>query len=617
MADYDVGAVSLSVPPASAVVTSYRPAVLVRNNGLHPALAVGTIRIYTAGSVIFSSDIYSATIQPGATAPAQADKYWTPAAVGQYMVIAYVTCDKDQVEPNNSLAPVIVNVTNAAPPPPPTVTIHAAQHEEGGTDELNIDGLPGQTKETQLPSPHAADHEAAGADVLNVAGLAGVLLENQPPKSHAATHAPNGSDPIGDFNPGSHHAQHENDGSDEISLTGLSGVTASPQVAIVHNDDRHNVAYEKPINKDTPGGYPGLDSGALIRPASLSPVAQSHLSTRGIRYLDDSQGWRVPFPEIHASNHETGGDDELSVQGLHGQLADAQPMPDHATRHQAGGADELNVNGLSGVLTDQQHPTDHHLTHGPTGGDPINVNGLHGTLADPQPMAAHKSHHEAGGDDELSVQGLRGELADLHGNTRHNCANPGETQAVSPNAGTSEGSSLRIARADHKHPGCGGFSYIDSPKTVGITPTQVFASTVVGMDQNGDSLSCELFGTITGNAAGSVVLTASLGVLGTMTAIGAVSIPVTLGALSAAWHARVRVCIVSPNIISERRAIFSAVVVSSSALVPTVIVSTGAPVLFNTTLPRLFTLTATHVGSHTVVITDAVLSQAQVTVPAA
>ena len=76
--DYDIGVVGLASPPAQAVVTSYRPAVSVRNNGIHDAIASGYLRIYAAGLLIFETEVYSGTLAPGATGTADAVDYWTP-----------------------------------------------------------------------------------------------------------------------------------------------------------------------------------------------------------------------------------------------------------------------------------------------------------------------------------------------------------------------------------------------------------------------------------------------------------------------------------------------------------------------------------------------------------
>jgi len=64
-------------------------------------------------------------------------------------------------------------------------------------------------------------------------------------------------------------------------------------------------------------------------------------------------------PIAHASSHENGGADEISVAGLSGALADAQTPTSHASSHENGGADEISVAGLSGALADAQTPTSH------------------------------------------------------------------------------------------------------------------------------------------------------------------------------------------------------------------------------------------------------------------
>ena len=187
MADYDVGVLALVVPAKSAPKATYRPAVSVRNNGIHDALASGYLRIYAAGLLVFETELYSATIAAGATSNAQAVDYWSPTAEGFYTIHAYISCPLDQVESNNMLAPVTVEITGAAPPTPPVVSAHATQHEEGGTDELSIDGLNGLTKDPQVPRPHVASHQAGGTDALNVGSLLGVLATDQPAQVHGNT----------------------------------------------------------------------------------------------------------------------------------------------------------------------------------------------------------------------------------------------------------------------------------------------------------------------------------------------------------------------------------------------------------------------------------------------
>lgn len=291
MADYDVGVVGLSVPPAAAVKTTYRPAVLVRNNGLHDALASGYIRIYKAGLMVFESELYSPTIDPGENSLAQAVDYWTP-DIGTYMVCGYVTCPLDQVEPNNNLAPVTVVVGEGPIPPTPPVTLHASQHEEGGADEVSIDGLPGRARDPQVPYDHVSNHEPGGSDVLDVTGLHGELADKQPPGEHGneahttpfATVLQVG-DLISVHNAGiTQHAAATNlektankgaangyaplDDDIKVPAANLGGDTG-PTLGYLNSDREWDSDPEVQPNKGQASGYAGLDANALVPPAQL------------------------------------------------------------------------------------------------------------------------------------------------------------------------------------------------------------------------------------------------------------------------------------------------------------------------------------------------------------
>jgi hypothetical protein len=261
--DYDVAALGLSAPPAQAVVTPYRPAVSVRNNGIHNAIASGYLRIYSAGLLIFETEVYSGTLTPGATGTADGVDYWTPPAEGPYVVNGYVSTPLDQVEPNNNLAPVTIIVEGGPVPPPPTVPLHAAQHEEGGTDPINVDGLPGVLADRQPAAAHGTQHQAGQSDVLNVAGLAGVLGDPQTPAVHGNAH----------HNPVMTTA---------AELTAHSGSTAAHTAAT-------NLA-----NRETTG----LDVGLV--PSTQLATESEVLNGRKFLERGDNPGdrqWSVPVPQ--------------------------------------------------------------------------------------------------------------------------------------------------------------------------------------------------------------------------------------------------------------------------------------------------------------------------------
>jgi hypothetical protein len=268
MADYDVSVIGLTVPAATAPLAQCRPVVSVRNNGLHDAVASGYIRIYSAGLLIFESELYSDTIGPGLTRPASAVDYWTPPAEGTYTVQGYVSCPLDQVEPNNNLFPTTIVVSGTEPEPPTPVQAHASQHESGGADELSIEGLPGRAADDQTPITHATNHMNAGIDRLDVTGLPGILGEAQNPKLHAAAHK------IG--------------GADLVDVLGLPNATALELVA----------------RKGVVNGYAELDSGGLLPITRLCPYGEQP-ATNGLR-KDRSWGPVDPTDHTHLILDATG-----------------------------------------------------------------------------------------------------------------------------------------------------------------------------------------------------------------------------------------------------------------------------------------------------------------------
>jgi len=223
MADYDIGVLALVVPSTSGPKTTYRPAVSVRNNGIHDALASGYLRTYAVGLMVFETELYSPVIHAGETGNAQATEYWTPATEGTYVIHAYLTTPLDQVEANNMLPPTTIIITGAPIPPEPPVQFHASQHEEGGADELIVDGLHGTLKDAQPAQAHRASHQAAGADQLDVTGLPGILAEGQPIRDH--------------------HSDHEDGGTDELNVDELSGVLKNLQKPKVHANEAHDPNY--------------------------------------------------------------------------------------------------------------------------------------------------------------------------------------------------------------------------------------------------------------------------------------------------------------------------------------------------------------------------------------
>jgi hypothetical protein len=282
MADYDVGVLGLSSPPPSAVLTPYRPAVSVRNNGLHAALASGYVRIYSAGLLIFESEVFSGTLAPGATGTADALEYWTPPAEGTYIVQGYVSTPLDQVEPNNNLNPTTIFVVGGPVPPTPTVPLHAAQHEEGGVDPINVDGLPGVLADPQPAQAHGTQHQAGQGDVLNVSGLAGILGDPQTPVAHGNAH-------------------HSPVMSTAAELSAHSGSSAAHSAAT-------NLA-----NREISGPEVGLVKSAQLSVTTEVADPGDNTAKAALRF---DRKWGPANAVHHAAKHAIGGLDEVDVASV-------------------------------------------------------------------------------------------------------------------------------------------------------------------------------------------------------------------------------------------------------------------------------------------------------------
>ena len=248
MADYKIKAVGLTTPPTPGYVTAYRPAVAVQNLGTKSVVLTGSFRVYERvppGRLLFSCSLSLADLPAGVTRDALGDKYWTPPAAGSYTIQAHI--DGGRPGLFSDFGPYLLPVSSSPPPPPPIVIAHATQHEDGGTDELHVDGLRGELNDDQPPKDHAGKHEQGGADELSVSGLKGQLAEPQPTAPHW---------------------------NEKHTLAGASLVDlANHNTAETPHGSATNL--EKVANKNQIDGYAGLNGAGLIPPERLAPLPQT------------------------------------------------------------------------------------------------------------------------------------------------------------------------------------------------------------------------------------------------------------------------------------------------------------------------------------------------------
>jgi len=175
-----------------------------------------------------------------------------------------------------------------------------------------------------------------------------------------------------------HHTTHEAGGSDEIDVTNLKGVL-------------YNLQKGKWSVYDTRANFPsGQEVGELAYATDERKLYrwdgsawEAVLSMGGWRYFGpkanfptdvvegdlayatdeytlyrwNGSAWEAVLTKdfnalvnkLHAAAHESGGDDEIDVTGLHGELADPQTPKAHASTHQPGGSDALPTGTPSAI----------------------------------------------------------------------------------------------------------------------------------------------------------------------------------------------------------------------------------------------------------------------------
>ena len=152
------------------------------------------------------------------------------------------------------------------------LTAHHTSHENGGSDEVTVQGLSGLLADGQTPLAHKTSHQDAGTDEISVTGLSGVLADDQhvidaevtaligstQPAAHKTSHQDGGADEISVTGlsgtladaqtPAAHKTSHQDGGADEISVTGLSGLLADAQKVTVRKNTGADVGTRKRLN---------------------------------------------------------------------------------------------------------------------------------------------------------------------------------------------------------------------------------------------------------------------------------------------------------------------------------------------------------------------------------
>lgn len=260
----------MSAPPAV-----YTISVRMENVGLHARATAGYVQVFrkSTGELEHTYEMSSAVIDPGEEKQAYADATWDLSEEDpgtEFIVSGAITCDGDMVPANDILNPTTVTVIDEPPPPPPPVASHHAQHEDGGTDELNIGGLHGVPADPIPYADHATAHENGGDDEVNIAGLTGTAADPQTPADHGNERH------VIDFAQSSELNNHMDDETPHDAATSL----------------------EHTANKGQVDGYPELDDTGFVPPGQLADPAG------GVddKFLRGDQSWQDAVMAFDAPN---------------------------------------------------------------------------------------------------------------------------------------------------------------------------------------------------------------------------------------------------------------------------------------------------------------------------
>lgn len=189
----------------------------------------------------------------------------------------------------------------------------------------------------------------------------------------------------------SHVTRHEQGGDDELDVGGLSGDLADPQTPKSHANERHTENFIPDTEKGDTNGVATLDGNGVLTSGQVPDLAitevftvatendltnltdvqigdvgivsdadpdtnNSYILTGDPSSLDNWSALQTPVSPVQSVNGET-GDVVLGAADVNAPTVTA--FNSHAARHEQGGADEISVEGLSGDLADEQDPKAH------------------------------------------------------------------------------------------------------------------------------------------------------------------------------------------------------------------------------------------------------------------
>lgn len=161
-----------------------------------------------------------------------------------------------------------------------------------------------------------------------------------------------------------HASFHETGGGDEIDLGNLTGEVVSSQIAndtILNEDVNASAAIAESKLALNFATHSNVNDPSAAQKAALAGTSGAPSGSNKYVTDIDSRLTNARTPTAHASTHLAVGSDPISIVAA--QISDQNAGTDitadleeetHATEHENGGGDEISVAGLSGQLADSQ-----------------------------------------------------------------------------------------------------------------------------------------------------------------------------------------------------------------------------------------------------------------------
>lgn len=224
--------------------------------------------------------------------------------------------------------------------------LHASRHEDGGEDALDVSSVSGTHPDAQKVAVEANGVASDTENTIDFVDSSTTAPVVTPGTGKVTVGFDVQNDTINED-----HLEEDSVGTSELAVSAVYNENVSATAAIAES----KLALNYPTHSNT--NDPTANQKAAMAGTFGSPNGTNRFVTD-----QDSRMTNSRTPSAHAATHGNGQSDEVSIdvtQITTGVDAGTDLTADleeetHATEHQNGGADEISVAGLSGELADAQ-----------------------------------------------------------------------------------------------------------------------------------------------------------------------------------------------------------------------------------------------------------------------